>query len=150
MKKSFVARCVSIIFVIILVGGIGCLLFLPQLFDYFKLDGVTSFYYRPVIYKIALYFCYLLCLGLVYKLSSLFNMIYKDTPFKKEVEKSLKISAIIFMILSIIVLVKAFFIPTLLSFVVSLICFIASLAFYVLADVIKAAILYKEEIDYTV
>ena len=98
----------------------------------------------------ALYLCYLLCLSVVYKLSNLFNMIYKDTPFKKEVENSLKACAIIFMILFVIVIVKAIFIPTLLSFAVSLICFVASLSFYVLAEVIKAAILYKEEIDYTV
>ena len=150
MKKSIISRIVSIIFMIILVCGVICLLFLPQLFDYFKLDGTTNFYYRPLIYKMALYLCYLLCLSVVYKLSSLFNMIYKDTPFKKEVENSLKACAIIFMILFVIVIVKAIFIPTLLSFAVSLICFVASLSFYVLAEVIKAAILYKEEIDYTV
>ena len=55
-----------------------------------------------------------------------------------------------FMLLFIIVIIKALFIPTLLSFAVALICFVASLSFYVLAEVIKAAILYKEEIDYTV
>lgn len=150
MKKSIVARIVSIIFMIILVGGVVCLLFLPQLFDHFKLDGTTDFYYRPLIYKFALYSCYLLCLAIIYKLGRLFNVIYVDTPFKKEVESSLKVSAIMFMLLFIIVIIKALFIPTLLSFAVALICFVASLSFYVLAEVIKSAILYKEEIDYTV
>ncbi len=54
------------------------------------------------------------------------------------------------MILFLIILVKAFFIPTLLSFAVGFICFVASLSFYVLAEVIKSAIEYKKEIDYTV
>ena len=150
MKKSIIAKIVSVIFMIILVCGIGCLIFLPQLFDYFKLDGTVSFHHRPLIYKLALYSCYLLCLVLVYKLSRLFNMVYSDSPFKKDIENDLKVSAVVFMLLFVIVIIKAIFIPTLLSFAVSLICFVASLSFYVLAEVIKAAILYKEEIDYTV
>ena len=70
--------------------------------------------------------------------------------FKKELENNLKVNAISFMMLFVIVSIKAVFIPSLLSIVVTLICFIASLSFYVLAEVIKSAIEYKNEIDYTV
>ena len=62
----------------------------------------------------------------------------------------MKVNAISFMMLFVIVSIKAVFIPSLLSIVVALICFIASLSFYVLAEVIKSAIEYKNEIDYTV
>ena len=58
--------------------------------------------------------------------------------------------AIMFMLLFLIVIIKSIFIPNLLSFVVAIICFIASLSFYVLAEVIKSAIKYKNEVDFTV
>ena len=80
----------------------------------------------------------------------LFNMIYKESPFKKEIENSLKMMAIMFMTLFVIIIIKTIFIPTLLSYVVCLLCFLVSLSFYILAEVIKAAINYKNEVDFTV
>lgn len=150
MKKSLIAKIVSIIFMVILIGGCIALFFLPQLYNIFKIDGGVNFFDQALVYQLALYTCYIVCLVIVYKLTILFNAVYSDTPFKKEIELLLKTCAVLFMILALVVFIKAIFIPTLLSFVVALICFIASLSFYVLAEVIKAAIIYKEEIDYTV
>lgn len=150
MQKSKIAKIVSIIFILILVIGIIGLLFIPSLYDLFKESGVQSFNSHPSIYKVAFYSCYIICLILVYKLNRIFNNVYKNSPFIKDVENSLKICAVLFMTLFLIIIVKAFFIPTLLSFAVALICFIASLSFYVLAEVIKSAIVYKDEVDFTV
>ena len=150
MKKSKIAKIVSIIFIILLVGGVGCLFFLPSLYDFFKESAVPSFTSQSFYYKIAFYICYVICLVIIYQLIGLFHHVYNGSPFKKEVVSALNISAILFMTLFVIVLIKAFFIPTLLSFVVALICFIASLSFYVLKEVIKAAIVYKDELEYTV
>ncbi|MCI8778571.1 MAG: hypothetical protein HFI87_05425 [Bacilli bacterium] len=150
MKKSFLAKFIWIIFIIILILGIGGLFFLPSLYDLFKGTGVKEFGLHALSYKIAFYSCYIICLLIVYQLTCLFKYIFKCTPFRKEVEKNLKISAILFMVLFVIIIIKAFFIPTLLSFAVAFVAFIASLSFYVLAEVIKAAIVYKNEVDYTV
>lgn len=150
MKKSFIAKTISIILIIILVIGIGCLVFIPELYDVFKDNSIDPFKEHLLIYKVAFYACYIICLGIVYKLIELFNMIYKKSPFRKEIEDSLKIMAVMFMILFLIVIVKSVFIPTLLSFVVALLCFLISLSFYLLAEVIKAAIKYKNEVDLTV
>ncbi len=150
MKKSFIAKTISIILIIILVIGIGCLVFIPELYDVFKDNSIDPFKNHLLIYKVAFYACYIICLGIVYKLIELFNMIYKKSPFRKEIEDSLKIMAVMFMILFLIVIVKSVFIPTLLSFVVALLCFLISLSFYLLAEVIKAAIKYKNEVDLTV
>ena len=46
--------------------------------------------------------------------------------------------------------IKTIFLPTILSIVVVVLTFIISLCFYVVAEVFKVAINYKEEIDYTV
>lgn len=150
MKKSFIAKTISIILIIILVIGIGCLVFIPELYDVFKDNSIDPFKNHLLIYKVAFYACYIICLGIVYKLIELFNMIYKKSPFRKEIEDSLKIMAVMFMILFLIVIVKSVFIPMLLSFVVALLCFLISLSFYLLAEVIKAAIKYKNEVDLTV
>ena len=81
----------------------------------------------------------------------LFNIVYEGSPFKKELENILKIIAVMFMVLFLIVIIKSVFIPNMmLSFAVAIICFIASLSFYVLAEVIKSAIKYKTEVDFTV
>lgn len=150
MKKSFIAKFIWVILIIILILGIGGIFFLPNLYDLFKASDVKEFHTHTWLYKIAFYSCYILCLIIVYQLIGLFKHIFSDTPFRKEVEMSLKISAILFMILFIIIIIKSIFIPTILSFAVAFVCFIVSLSFYVLAEVIKAAIAYKSEIDYTI
>lgn len=150
MKKSKISKIISIIFILILIIGSVCLLFIPQLYDYFKEYGVKSFGSHNLLYKIAFYSCYIICLLILYKLNIIFNNVYKNSPFVKDVENSLKVCAVLFMSLFLIVIIKEIFIPTLLSFAVALICFVASLSFYVLAEVIKSAIAYKDEIDYTV
>lgn len=150
MKKSFLAKFIWIILIIILILGSTGLFFLPSLYDLFKGNDVKEFALHTLAYKLAFYSCYIICLIIVYKLTCLFKYIFKCTPFRKEVEKALKISAILFMLLFVIIIIKAIFIPTLLSVAVAFVCFIASLSFYVLAEVIKAAIVYKNEVDYTV
>lgn len=147
MKKSIIARFISVILVVILILGVGCLPFIPSLYNMFKDKSIELFNNHSIIYQGAFYVCYILCLGIVCLLIKLFNVIYKKSPFRKEIEDLLKIMAIMFMILFIIVIVKSFFIPTLLSFGVAILCFLISLSFYLLAEVIKSAIKYKKEVD---
>ncbi len=150
MKKSFIARIISILLVILFSIGTACLFFIPSLYDYFKEGSVLPFQEQSILYKFAFITCYINCLIIISQLTRLFHIIYKDSPFRREIETSLKVMAILFMMLFIIVGVKAIFIPTLLSFVVVLLCLLISLSFYVLAEVIKVAIHYKDEVDWTV
>lgn len=121
MKKSKIAKIVWIIFIILLVGGVGCLFFLPSLYDFFKESIVSSFKSHSIYYQIAFYICYIICLILIYELMILFRQVYNGSPFKKQVVSTLNVSSILFMMLSIIVMIKTFLIPTLLSFVVAVI-----------------------------
>ena len=150
MKKSLIAKIISIILILILIIGTICLIFIPQLYDYYKDISIAAFNDHNIYYKIAFYMCYIISLFVIYNLTILFSNIYNDSPFKKNIENKLKIVAILFMLLFLIVTIKILFIPTLLSFAVSILTFIASLSFYVLAEVIKAAIAYKNELDYTI
>ena len=150
MKKSTIAKIISIIFIILLIIGLICIPFIPKLYDAFKAKSVMSFMLQSKLYKFTFYSCYIIALVILYKLNTLFNLIYKKTPFTKKMETTLKIIAILFMILFLIVIIKSMFIPTLLSFAIAIVCFVTSLCFYVLAEIIKAAIIYKNEIDYMV
>ena len=116
----------------------------------FKYTNVKTFMNQTLIYRITFYSCYAIGLYIIYKMIKLFNIVYEGSPFKKELENILKVIAVMFMLLFLIVIIKSIFIPNLLSFVVAIICFIASLSFYVLAEVIKSAIKYKNEVDFTV
>lgn len=133
-----------------MVLGIIGMVFLPLLYDLFKDASVKAFDAHSMLYRLAFYLCYVICLFIVYKLIGLFNVIYKKSPFRKEIENNLKVMAVMFMVLFLIVIIKSVFIPTLLSFVVAILCFLVSLSFYLLAEVIKAAITYKNEVDLTV
>lgn len=147
MKKSLIAKIISIFLRFMIVGGIIVQFFVPEIY---KLFLNISFNSQSISYRITFYICGIVSILIVYMLTRIFDHIYKCSPFNKDVEVSLKIIAILFMLLSIIVGVKTIFITTLLSIVISIITFVVSLCFYVLSQVFKAAIEYKEEVDYTI
>ncbi len=149
MPKSIIAKIVSILFMILLIGGIGCLFFMPTLYD---LLGVSKFLFQdaPLYYKVVFYLCYIISFGIIYILNRIFSFIYNKNPFEHDIEKYIKILAVLFMLLSVLVGIKTIFMPTVLSIVVIVLTFIISLCFYVVAEVFKVAINYKEEVDLTV
>lgn len=150
MKRSKTSIIVSIILKITLVSGSICLFFIPKFYDLFYKTKEITFVGQTIYYQIAFYLCAILSLGIIYELIKIFDYINKNNPFNIIVEKRLKIIAVIFMILSVIVLIKVIYIPTLLSLVVVFLTFIGSLCIYALSQVFKKAIEYKEEMDVTI
>lgn len=150
MKKSKVTIAVSIILKITLSVGSILLFFIPKLFNLFYKGYNITFEGQTIYYKIAFYLCAILSLFIIYELIRVFDYIYKNTPFDSIIEKRLKIIAIIFALLSVIVLVKVIFIPTLISLVVVFLTAMASLCAYALSQIFKQAIAYKAEVDSTV
>ena len=150
MKKSKIARVVTIIFIVLIILGVLALIPLPILYDLVKGDDIEKFMEHTLCYRVAFYVCYLVGLFILYKLYDTFNYLYKVNPFTRKIENNLKLVAILFMIVSAIILVKGLFIPTPLTFGVVVICFVVSLCFYLLAEVIKKGIILKDEVDMTV
>lgn len=146
MKKSRIAQLISILLKVMLIIGTVCLFFIPKLYDIFG----NLFKNQTIYYKLSFYSCAVVSLGVIYELIRVFDIVYEGSPFKKEVEIVLKRIAVLFMILFTIVAIKIIFIPTVLSFSVALIVFVASLGFYVLSQIFKMAIEYKNEVDFTV
>jgi hypothetical protein len=150
MKKSRVAQFISIILKLMFFLGIIGIIFIPKLYNTFSDIQGINFEEQSNYYKIAFYMCAIGGLCILYELIRIFNDVYKGSPFKRAIEVGLKKIAVLFMLLSLIVGIKIIFIPTVLSAAVSLITFIASLSFYVLSQIFKVAIEYKNEIDFTV
>ena len=148
MQKSKIAKLIEILFKIILIGGIICLPFIPKLYNLI-FDSI-EFLKQPLYYKIMFYLCYIICLAIIYTLNYMFKNIYTSSPFTKNIEISLKVIAILFTSLSIVVLIKTIFMPTILSIAFIIVAFVTSLCFYTLSQIFKTAIEYKNEIDYTV
>lgn len=144
MKKSQIAQFISVILKIMLILGTACLFFIPRLYNLFS---EVKFLSQTIYYMIAFYLCAILSLGIIYELIKIFDVVYKGSPFKKSIEIGLKKIAILFMVLAIIIIVKIIFIPTIISVAISFITFIVSLSFYVLSQIFKVAIEYKNEID---
>ena len=147
MEKSKIAKIVTVIFIILIIVGLGGIIFLPNIFDLVKGDLIEKFSEHTIVYQVAFYTVYVIGLFILYKLYDTFNYLYKVNPFTARIEKNLKIIAISFMLLFLIVLVKGIFIPTPLTFGVVVICFVVSLCFYLLAEIIKKGIIYKDEVD---
>ena len=150
MKKSTIAKFISIILKITFILGIVSLFFIPKFYNIFPELKEIKFEDQTVFYQVAFYICAIGSLGIISELIKIFDTIYKGSPFKKQIEINLKVIAVLFMLLSLIITVKTIFMPTLLSAVVSFITFMVSLCFYVLSQIFKSAIEYKNEIDLTV
>ena len=147
MEKSKISMVISILLRIMLIVGIICLFLLPKLYDIFSGDNVLLFNNHSIYYRKAFYLCYIISLIIIEELNRLFSYLYRENPFQNKNVIILKIVAVLFMCLFFIISIKIIFIPTILSVAVSLISFIASLSFYVLSQVLKSGIDYKDEVD---
>ena len=147
--QNNLSKVISILLKIIFIGGLILIPFIPTIYDLIGTEKLM-FKNQTIIYKITLYLCYFISLSIIYILNLMFKHIYTDSPFTNYTEKYLKIISILFMILSIIIFIKIFFIPTIISIAICIITFIVSLCFYTLYEIFKIANNNKKELDYTI
>ena len=150
MQKNNLSRIIAILLRIILIVGIVLIPLIPTIFNLIGTENLKDFSDQTLLYKIALFSCYFISLGILYILILMFNHIYKDNPFTIYTEKYLRLVAILFMVLSLIIFIKIFFIPTIISIAICVITFIVSLCFYTLSEIFKVANSNKKELDLTV
>ena len=148
--QNKLSKMISILLKIIFIVGIILIPFIPTIYNLIGTEHLSEFHNQTMIYKIALYICYLISLGIIYILNLMFKHIYIDNPFTILTEKYLKIISILFMILSLIIFIKIFFVPTIISISICIITFIISLCFYTLNEIFKVANKNKKELDYTI
>ena len=148
--QNKLTKFIYYLFNIIFIIGIILLPFIPTIYNIIRTENLNYFKDQTIIYQITLYICYLISLTIIYLLILLFKHLYKDSPFTIYTEKYLKIISLLFIILSLIIFIKLFFIPTIISIAICVITFIVSLCFYTLSQIFKEANNHKKELDYTI
>lgn len=146
-KKSlsdFIEICLKIIFVV----GILIYITLP-----FLLNMYVEFFNPVLNYTAALIILYVSgipALIIVYEFIKIFKTLKLDNPFTEENVKGLKITSICSLIIAIVYIVGIFFIVSVFEIIAIAIFIIAWLGTYVLAELLRKAIEYKEENDLTI
>lgn len=142
--SNFIEICLKIIFVI----GILMYITLPFLLNmYIKL-------FNPVLNATAalimLYVSGIPALIIVYEFIKMFGTLKRDNPFVMENVKCLEIVSKCSLIISITYTIGMFFIVSVFEIIAIAIFIIAWLGTYVLAELLRKAVEYKEENDLTI
>lgn len=144
--SSFVKLFLDLVFA----GGIFLYISLPfTLKWYFNLLSNTSGenYYFMMGF---LYISGLFCLSIVYELRKIFKTLTAMNPFIMENVKSLKSMAISGFAVAVCYIVKVIFYNTILTMIVTMIFIIAGLFAFILSEVFRQAVIFKEENDLTI
>ncbi len=142
--SNFIEICLKLIFII----GIIIYITLPILLNiYIEI-------FNPVLNKIPaliiLYLSGIPALIIVYKFIKIFNKLKNDTPFIEENVKSLKAISICSLIISIEYIIGMFFIISIFEIILIAVFIIIWLGAYILSELLRKAIEYKEENDLTI
>lgn len=146
-KKSL-SNFIEIGLKIIFVVGIIIYLTLPILLNkYVEIFNPILNYTAALV---ILYISGIPALIIIYAFIKMFETLKNDNPFVRENVTYLKIVSVCSLLISIIYIVGMFFIVSIFEIVAIAIFIIAFLGTYVLAELLRRAIEYKEENDLTI
>lgn len=146
-KKSL-SNFIEIGLKIIFVVGIIIYLTLPILLNkYVEIFNPILNYTAALV---ILYISGIPALIIVYAFIKMFETLKNDNPFVRENVTYLKIVSVCSLLISIIYIIGMFFIVSIFEIVAIAIFIIAFLGTYVLAELLRRAIEYKEENDLTI
>lgn len=146
-KKSL-SNFIEIGLKIIFVVGIIIYLTLPILLNkYVEIFNPILNYTAALV---VLYISGIPALIIIYAFIKMFETLKNDNPFVRENVTYLKIVSVCSLLISIIYIIGMFFIVSIFEIVAIAIFIIAFLGTYVLAELLRRAIEYKEENDLTI
>lgn len=146
--KNSLSNFIEVCLKIVLVLGIIIYITLP-----FLLNKYVEFFNPELNYNAVLVILYtsgIPAIIIVYEFIKIFQTLKKDNPFVLENVKCFKIVSICSLIISIIYIVGIFFIFSFFEIIAIAIFIIAWLGTYVLSELLRKAIEYKEENDLTI
>ena len=142
--SNIIKICLQIVFGI----GIIIMIFLPFLFKWYTLNVNGTLPYIPSL--ILLYISGVPALIIVWKFIEIFKSLKDENPFIMSNVKNLKIVSICSLIIAVEYLIGLFFVKSIFSIVVIGVFTIAWLGLYILSELLKQAIQYKEENELTI
>ena len=139
--SNFIEICLKIVFVL----GIIIYITLPFLLSKYVELFNPVLKYIPAL--IILYVSGIPALVIVYRFIKIFNTLKLDNPFTIENVKHLKVVSICSLIISIEYIIGIFFIMSIFEIILIAVFVIAWLGAYILSELLRKAIEYKEEND---
>ena len=146
-KKSL-SNFIEIGLKILFVVGIIIYLTLPILLN--KYVEIFNPILNYTVALVVLYISGIPALIIIYAFIKMFETLKNDNPFVRENVTYLKIVSVCSLLISIIYIIGMFFIVSIFEIVAIAIFIIAFLGTYVLAELLRRAIEYKEENDLTI
>ena len=142
--SNFIEICLKIIFVL----GIIIYIMLPLLMKKYVEWFNPVFDYIPAL--VILYVSGIPALIIVFKFIKIFNTLKLDNPFTMENVKHLKIISICSLIISIEYIIGMFFIVSIFEIILIAVFIIVWIGGYILSELLRKAIEYKEENELTI
>lgn len=148
--NNSISNFIKVVLQIVFVFGIAVVIFLPWVVDYyFKIIRGNSYdyYYN---FLIMLYISGIPMLIIVFEFIKLFDSLKKEEPFVIENAKHLKVASICSSIISIEYVVGVFVFRSIFTLIITGIFLIAWLGLYILSELFKQAVKFKEENELTI
>jgi hypothetical protein len=147
--KGSLSSFVKVILEIVFILGIGVILTLPlDLKWYLNNFDVRQDVYYPML--VILYISGALALIVVYKFTKLFKALRDNQPFIFENAKILKQISICCLLISVVYIGGIFVFQSVFPAIIFMIFVIAWIGTYILSELFKQAVEYKEENDLTI
>lgn len=147
--KGSISSLVKIALQIVFILGIGVILTLPwDLKWYLANFEVKQGVYYPML--VILYISGVLALIVVYKFTKLFKALSDNKPFIFENAKILKQISVCCLLISIVYIGGIFIFQSVFPAIIFMIFVIAWIGTYILSELFKQAVEYKEENDLTI
>ena len=142
--SNFIEICLKIIFVM----GIIIYIALPWLFRWYVNVFNPILNYTPAL--VILYVSGIPALIIVYKFIKIFETLKLDNPFVLENVRHLKVISVCSLIISIEYIIGMFFIVSIFEIILIAVFIIVWLGGYILSELLRKAVEYKEENDLTI
>lgn len=151
--KNSVSFFMEILLFVIMISTAAVVVFLPKIIDFYL---KTMYNMQPTLSMakmtllIVLYPCALAAFVVENELRKIFKSLVKEDPFVQRNVRALNIMGISMLIILAMFVVKIVLMNTLMTMVLCLGCGILAIFCFVLADVFKQAITYKQDNDLTI
>ena len=150
MGDKSISKYIKIVLILIFSFGCSVVLFLPLVTKYYievlRLDLIE--FYIPCL--ILLYLSGIPMLCIVYQFIALFGSLEKSTPFIMENAKHLKIASWCSEIIAVEYVFGIYVFHSIFTLIITGIFLIAWIGLYILSELFKQAVEYKEENDLTI
>lgn len=149
LGKNSISNYIRIVINLVFIGGTLILITLPFLLNYYlQLFNLPTDIYPPTL--TLLYVSGIPALIIIYQFIKLFESLKDANPFVTNNSNYLKTSSFCSLIIAIEYFISIFIFKSVFTIIIMMIFIIAWIGLYILSELFKQAINYKEENDLTI